>query len=127
MAQPSVITTLFPHLGHHKVHEFRWALLLGLAIDVVLVAWFWACPIVYRYQQVAGSTFVKGHAVTYACATKAVRLVTAPKNHVMTYSCPGSRVLAIAHPAHTAFNDITDSELLADLAHVDRAALVAEG
>ena len=31
VAQPSVITTLFPHLGHHKVHEFRWALIVGLA------------------------------------------------------------------------------------------------
>ncbi|MDQ6878797.1 MAG: PrsW family glutamic-type intramembrane protease [Candidatus Dormibacteraeota bacterium] len=31
MAQPSVITTLFPHLGHHKVHEFRWAFIAGIA------------------------------------------------------------------------------------------------
>ena len=36
MAQPSVITTLFPHLGHHKVHEFRWALIVGLAGVLVL-------------------------------------------------------------------------------------------
>jgi RsiW-degrading membrane proteinase PrsW (M82 family) len=29
--QPSVITTLFPHLGHQKIHEFRWAFVVGLA------------------------------------------------------------------------------------------------
>ncbi len=28
---PSVFTTLFPHLGQGKVHEFRWALVAGLA------------------------------------------------------------------------------------------------
>lgn len=31
VAQPSLITTLFPHLGRHQIHEFRWALLVGLA------------------------------------------------------------------------------------------------
>ena len=31
VAQPSLITTLFPHLGRHQVHEFRWALLVALA------------------------------------------------------------------------------------------------
>jgi len=36
VAQPSLITTLFPHLGHHKVHEFRWALITGLAGILVL-------------------------------------------------------------------------------------------
>jgi RsiW-degrading membrane proteinase PrsW (M82 family) len=36
VAQPSVITTLFPHLGHHKVHEFRWAFTAGLAGILVL-------------------------------------------------------------------------------------------
>ena len=36
VAQPSVITTLFPHLGHHKVHEFRWAFIAGLAGVLVL-------------------------------------------------------------------------------------------
>jgi RsiW-degrading membrane proteinase PrsW (M82 family) len=36
VAQPSVITTLFPHLGHHKVHEFRWAFTAGLAGVLVL-------------------------------------------------------------------------------------------
>jgi RsiW-degrading membrane proteinase PrsW (M82 family) len=30
VAQPSVFTTLFPHLGHHKIHEFRWAFIAGL-------------------------------------------------------------------------------------------------
>lgn len=34
--QPSVFTTLFPHLGQHKVHEFRWAFVVGLAGIVVL-------------------------------------------------------------------------------------------
>lgn len=38
VSQPSVFTTLLPHLGHQKVHEFRWAFLLGLALVVVLVA-----------------------------------------------------------------------------------------
>ena len=36
VAQPSIVTTLFPHLGHRKVHEFRWALIAGLAGVVVL-------------------------------------------------------------------------------------------
>jgi hypothetical protein len=34
--QPSVFTTLFPHLGHHKIHEFRWAFAVGLAGILVL-------------------------------------------------------------------------------------------
>ena len=36
VAQPSIITTLFPHLGHHKIHEFRWAFIAGLAGVLVL-------------------------------------------------------------------------------------------
>ena len=36
VAQPSIVTTLFPHLGSTKVHEFRWALIAGLAGVVVL-------------------------------------------------------------------------------------------
>src|ERR1700704_5558567 len=36
VAQPSVITTPFPHLGHNKVHEFRWAFTAGLAGVLVL-------------------------------------------------------------------------------------------
>jgi RsiW-degrading membrane proteinase PrsW (M82 family) len=36
VAQASIITTLFPHLGHHKVHEFRWAFIVGLAGVLVL-------------------------------------------------------------------------------------------
>jgi hypothetical protein len=31
VVQPSVFTTLFPHLGDHKIHEFRWAFAVGLA------------------------------------------------------------------------------------------------
>ena len=31
VVQPSVFTTLFPHLGQHKIHEFRWAFVVGLA------------------------------------------------------------------------------------------------
>ncbi len=34
--QPSVFTTLFPHLGHTKIHEFRWAFAVGLAAILVL-------------------------------------------------------------------------------------------
>jgi len=34
--QPSVFTTIFPHLGHHKVHEFRWAFTVGIAGVLVL-------------------------------------------------------------------------------------------
>jgi len=34
--QPAVFTTLFPHLGHQKVHEFRWAFAVGLAGILVL-------------------------------------------------------------------------------------------
>jgi hypothetical protein len=36
VAQPSVFTTLFPHLGHHKIHEFRWAFIAGLGGILVL-------------------------------------------------------------------------------------------
>jgi len=36
VAQPSVFTTLFPHLGRQKVHEFRWAFAVGIAGIVVL-------------------------------------------------------------------------------------------
>src|SRR6202158_5691161 len=36
VAQPSVFTTLFPHLGHHKIHAFRWAFTAGLAGILVL-------------------------------------------------------------------------------------------
>lgn len=31
VTHPSIFTTLFPHLGHRKVHEFRWAFIAGLA------------------------------------------------------------------------------------------------
>src|SRR6266566_6139668 len=34
--QPSVFTTIFPHLGHQKVHEFRWAFVVGLAGILIL-------------------------------------------------------------------------------------------
>ncbi len=36
VAQPSVFTTLFPHLGHTKIHEFRWAFIAGFAGILVL-------------------------------------------------------------------------------------------
>jgi RsiW-degrading membrane proteinase PrsW (M82 family) len=36
VVHPSMFTTLFPHLGQHKVHEFRWAFLVGLAGIAVL-------------------------------------------------------------------------------------------
>ena len=32
----SIFTTLFPHLGQHKVHEFRWAFLAGLGGVLIL-------------------------------------------------------------------------------------------
>lgn len=38
VAQPSVISTLLPHLPSHRVHQFRWGLLAGLAAVVGLVA-----------------------------------------------------------------------------------------
>jgi RsiW-degrading membrane proteinase PrsW (M82 family) len=38
VAQPSMFTTLFPHLGHHKIHEFRWAFTVGLAGILLLYA-----------------------------------------------------------------------------------------
>jgi len=37
VSQPSVITTLLPHLPRHRVHEFRWALIGGIAVVVALV------------------------------------------------------------------------------------------
>jgi RsiW-degrading membrane proteinase PrsW (M82 family) len=36
VVQASVFTTIFPHLGHHKVHEFRWAFIAGFAGILVL-------------------------------------------------------------------------------------------
>lgn len=36
VVQPSVFTTLFPHLGQRKIHEFRWAFLVGLAGILIL-------------------------------------------------------------------------------------------
>jgi hypothetical protein len=36
VAQPAIFTTLFPHLGHNKIHEFRWAFIAGLAGVLVL-------------------------------------------------------------------------------------------
>ena len=36
VVQPSVFTTLFPHLGHQKIHEFRWAFGVGLGGILVL-------------------------------------------------------------------------------------------
>ena len=36
VVQPSVFTTIFPHLGHQKIHEFRWAFAVGLAGILVL-------------------------------------------------------------------------------------------
>jgi len=38
VVQPSIFTTIFPHLGHQKVHEFRWAFLVGLAGILILYA-----------------------------------------------------------------------------------------
>ena len=34
--QPGVLTTLFPHLAHHKINEFRWALISGVACVLLL-------------------------------------------------------------------------------------------
>ena len=36
VAQPAVMTALFPHLGQDEVNEFRWAFLAGAAVIVVL-------------------------------------------------------------------------------------------
>src|SRR4029077_13816430 len=36
VGEPSVISTLIHHLGHNKVHEFRWAFIAGLAGVLVL-------------------------------------------------------------------------------------------
>ena len=37
VSHPSVFTTLFPHLGHHKVHDFRLAFFAGVAVLFLLV------------------------------------------------------------------------------------------
>lgn len=37
VSQPSVVSTIFPHLPRHRMHEFRWALLGGLGVVVALV------------------------------------------------------------------------------------------
>ena len=36
VVQPSVFTTLLPHLGHQKIHEFRWAFAVGLGGILIL-------------------------------------------------------------------------------------------
>jgi hypothetical protein len=38
VVQPSVFTTLFPHLGRNGVNEFRWAFVVGIAVLLVLYA-----------------------------------------------------------------------------------------
>jgi RsiW-degrading membrane proteinase PrsW (M82 family) len=38
VGHPSILTTLFPHLGHHKVHEFRIGLIAGVVVLVILLA-----------------------------------------------------------------------------------------
>lgn len=38
VAQPSVFTTLLPHASHARLHEFRYAFLLGVVAIVILVA-----------------------------------------------------------------------------------------
>ena len=37
VSQPAVVSTLLPHLPRHRVHEFRWALIGGIAVIVALV------------------------------------------------------------------------------------------
>jgi len=36
VVNPGVLTTLFPHLARNQVNEFRWALLLGVGLILVL-------------------------------------------------------------------------------------------
>jgi len=36
VAQPGILTTLFPHLDHDEINEFRWALIAGLAVLAAL-------------------------------------------------------------------------------------------
>ena len=38
VSQPSVFSTLLPHLGQSKIHEFRWGFIIGLGLIVTLVA-----------------------------------------------------------------------------------------
>ena len=38
VAQPSIFSTLLPHLGHGKLHEFRYAFLVGLVVIAAFVA-----------------------------------------------------------------------------------------
>src|SRR5207245_3945851 len=38
VAQPAMFTTLLPHLGQHKIHEFRWAFIAGLVGIAILYA-----------------------------------------------------------------------------------------
>jgi hypothetical protein len=38
VVQPSIFTTLFPHLGRQKIHEFRWAFTVGVAGIALLYA-----------------------------------------------------------------------------------------
>jgi RsiW-degrading membrane proteinase PrsW (M82 family) len=38
VGQPAVFSTLFPHLGHGRLHEFRYAFFGALAVPVLLVA-----------------------------------------------------------------------------------------
>ena len=36
VGHPNFFTTLMPHLGQHKIHEFRWAAIAGVAILAIL-------------------------------------------------------------------------------------------
>jgi RsiW-degrading membrane proteinase PrsW (M82 family) len=38
VGQPTIFSTLFPHLGHGRIHEFRYAFLAALAVLTLLVA-----------------------------------------------------------------------------------------
>jgi hypothetical protein len=100
VSQPSVITTLFPHLPGHRVHEFRWTLLGGaVAIAALVIAGLIVPAIitaavlipvlylvylyeaqVYRTDPVAviGLTIVAGAAIGWAATAVASHLISSP-------------------------------------------------
>jgi RsiW-degrading membrane proteinase PrsW (M82 family) len=100
VSQPSVVTTLFPHLPGHRVHEFRWGLIGGAAAIVILIVAGLIVPailtatvlvpvlyLIYLYEaqvyrdepvQVIGLTMVAGAAIGWATMVVADHLISSP-------------------------------------------------
>jgi ABC-2 type transport system permease protein len=64
-------------------------------VEVVLTAWFWACPIVYTFQrQVSGQ--LKGHGLTWLYVLNPVTLPVMTFQRVL-YNKPFARTTTVDH------------------------------